>query len=224
LLDTQVNTNHNPDPKKGLLIYYYLSEREKENSMKSRQIAVSVLCVAMAFGASSTAWAQEWLKSFDVASLHARNGAVYETGFGANAGLHMGATGSPAFEAAFLVPPEYTPGRPLYLGVFWHTDSATPCGIELRPNFTSIARIGRTHIQGPGAADGLGPLDGSTVLIATATNTTNLKIYTITSPDVQTNLQPFDSINFGLYRPADAPADTCEGNLIVSGIAVAILD
>jgi len=194
--------------------------------MKIRNLAGGVSCVAIAVCFSSAASAQKWLKSFDVGSLHARGGAIYETGFGANAGLQLPGTGSPAFEATFVVPPEYTPGKPLYLGVFWHTNavSATPCGLELRPNFTSVARIGSPVISGPSASSGLDPLDGSTVLIASAANTTSLKIYTITSPVAGTNLQPFDSINFGLFRPSVAPADTCEGGLIVHGVAVAILD
>ena len=83
--------------------------------------------------------------------------------------------------------------------------------------------MGSPHLVGPSTSSGLAPLDGSTVLVATATNTTSLKVYTITSPVAGTNLQPFDAIQFGLFRAATAPADTCQGALSVSGVAVAIL-
>jgi hypothetical protein len=193
--------------------------------MGTNRLAIGVLCVSMMLGVSSAASAQKWLKSFDVGSVHTAGDVTFGGGFGPNAGIRMGASGDSSFAASFIVPPEHTPGTPLYVGVFWHTSSATPCGIRLAPNFLSVARLGSGHIMSGGSVStGLTPLDGSIILNATATNTPALTIYTITSPDPTRPLQAFDTINFGLFRRPTDSDDTCAAALVIQGLAVAVLN
>jgi hypothetical protein len=148
--------------------------------------------------------------------------ATFQTGFGANAGIRLPDGSVASFALGFVLPQSYITGSPIRVAIAWHTNAATSCAVELRPNFISVARVGRTHIVGPGASTGLSPATGSTILAASATNVTNAVLYNITSPDGVTPLQAFDVINFGLFRPADVPGDTCAGNLVIQGIVLAI--
>lgn len=145
--------------------------------------------------------------------------ATFSDGYGPHAGIDMpdGSTSSLAF--GFTIPPDYMPGVALTVRLVWHTAS-TNCGIELRPNFISVARVGRTHLTGSGASTGLDAVGGT---VLNAPNTANLsgeKIYTITSPVTRETLQPGDSVIFGLYRCHGCTADTCTGTLKVQGIQV----
>lgn len=149
-------------------------------------------------------------------------GATFQTGFGANAGIRLPDAGTPSFALGFALPQSYVTGRPITVAIAWHTNAATPCAVDLRPNFISVARVGRTHIVGVGASTGLSPTTGSTVLLAIATSVTNAALYSVTSPDGATPLQAFDVINIGLFRSTTAASDTCAGNLVVQGILIAI--
>jgi hypothetical protein len=149
-------------------------------------------------------------------------GASFQTGFGANAGIRLPDASVPSFALGFVLPQSYTTGSPISVGIAWHTGAATPCAFDFRPNFISVARVGRTHIVGPGASTGLSPATGSTILAASATNVTNAVIYTITSPVAGTPLQAFDVINFGLFRASGAAGDNCAGDLVIQGIVIAI--
>lgn len=148
--------------------------------------------------------------------------ASFQTGFGANAGIRLPDGSLSSFALGIVLPQSYTPGSPIRIGIAWHTNAVTPCTVDLRPNFISVARVGRAHIVGGGASTGLSPATGSTILTASAMNVTNAVIYNITSPDGVTPLQAFDVINFGLFRPADAVGDTCAGNLVIQGIVIVV--
>jgi len=124
-------------------------------------------------------------------------GAAYSEGFGANAGIDLPDSGVPNFAFGFTLPFTYTPGNTVYVGVFWHTDAATPCTAMLRPNFLSVARYGDSYIQGGNASSGLVSSDGST------------------------DLQPLDVINLGFFRPAESADDTCTGDVTIQGLAIA---
>jgi len=170
--------------------------------------------------------APQSLLAFEFASMNPAGAflggaAVYNGGFGQHAGIELpNGSSTSSFALGFVVPDSYVPGQKLRVGVAWHTDAATPCDVTLRPNFLSVARFGQSHILGPSATSGLAPADGDSTLAATASNVTALKVYTITSPDGTTSLQPFDVINFGLYRSPTAADDDCDGDLTIQGIGV----
>lgn len=148
-------------------------------------------------------------------------GATFETGFGANAGIRMPRTGGPSIAHGFVLPQSYVTGSAITIAIAWHTNSTTPCAINLSPNFISVARVGRSQIVGPGASTGLSPTSGSPLLTASATNVTNVALYSVTSPDGVTPLQAFDIINIGLFRSSTV-TDTCSGNLVIQGIVIVI--
>ncbi len=146
-------------------------------------------------------------------------GTFFNAGFGANAGMRLPDSSAPQFSLGFTIPPDYTPGTDMTVRFLWHTP-ATGCGIELDPNYISVARAGRTHILGASATDGL-TMVGGTVLNAPATaNQTSAKDMTINSPSAATNLQPGDSVIFGLFRPSGAGTDTCANYLAIHGVSV----
>lgn len=163
-------------------------------------------------------------------SAHIDGAASLSAGFGPNAGLSLpdGLTSSFAMGFVLPLPPEYTTGQRIRLGLAWHTDATTPCDASLRPNFLSVARFGQSHIVDGGIvsdpASGLSPEDGTTTLTAGAKNVTYLEVYEITPPDGTTALAPADVINFGLYRPADVLEDTCAGHLVIQGAAILLGD
>lgn len=148
-----------------------------------------------------------------------RNGAAFSTGFGAFAGIRLPASGTPDFSFGFTVPPDYVPGTSLIVRLVWHSPS-TSCGISLQPNFISVARLGRTHIIGPGASSGLDPVGGSTLAAPATANQSGAKDFLITRPDGVTDLRPGDSVIFGLFRSASAGADTCGGDLVIQGVSI----
>jgi len=145
--------------------------------------------------------------------------ATFTGGYGPHAGINLPDGSSSSLAFGFTIPPDYTPGVALTVRLVWHTAS-TNCGIELRPNFISVARAGRTHLTGSSVSTGLDAVGGT---VLSAPNTANLsgeKIYTITSPVTRETLQPGDSVIFGLYRCHGCTADTCTGTLKVQGIQV----
>lgn len=146
-------------------------------------------------------------------------GATFNIGYGPNAGIRLPDSGVPDFSYSFTIPPDYTPGTNLTVRFIWHTP-ATSCGIELAPNYMSVARAGRTHIIGPYTSSGMTML-GGTLLSAPATaNQSGAKDMTINTPSAGTNLLPGDSIIFGLYRPSSNPTDTCANYLAIQGVSV----
>ena len=147
------------------------------------------------------------------------DGATISTGYGPFAGIHVPDSGSPDFAFGFTIPPDYTPGTPLTVRLTWHT-SSTSCGIRLRPNFISVARAGRTHIVGASVSTGLDPVGGETLDAPARSNQSSAKEYTITSPDADTDLEPGDSIIFGLYRWTSSSDDTCTSDLVIQGVQV----
>jgi len=149
------------------------------------------------------------------------NSAVYNGGASYWAGLRLPAAGPsvPGLTLGFTIPPDYTPGTPLSLRLIWHT-SSTSCGLELDSNAVSIARAGRTHLQGAGPSDGIEAV-GGTVLTAPATaNQSSAKDFTMTSPVGGVDLEPGDSFILGLYRCFDCAADTCTEDLVIQSISV----
>lgn len=146
-------------------------------------------------------------------------GGTFNTGFGAFAGIALPNEGTPNISFGFTVPPDYTPGTAIIIRVIWHSPS-TNCGIELRPNYISVARAGRTHIQGAGASSGLSAVGGTVLNTSAVANRSEAKDYLITSPDGATELRPGDSVIVGLFRSAAASTDTCPGSLVIQGISV----
>lgn len=146
-------------------------------------------------------------------------GARLETGFGAFAGIRFPSSGVPSVAFGFTVPPDYVPGTSLIVRLVWHSPS-TGCSISLRPNFISVARPGRTHIVGPGASSGLDPVGGNTLVAPATANQSGAKDFLIRRPDGVTDLQPGDSVIFGLFRAAGASDDTCTGELVIQGVSI----
>lgn len=144
---------------------------------------------------------------------------TFATGFGANAGILLPNAATPSISFGFTIPPDYTPGTAIIVRVVWHSPS-TNCGIELRPNFISVARAGRTHILGPGASTGLSAVGGTVLNTSAVANRSEAKDYLITSPDGVTDLRPGDSVIVGLFRSAAASTYTCPGNLVIQAISV----
>jgi hypothetical protein len=144
---------------------------------------------------------------------------TFAKGFGPNAGIRLPNSQTPDISFGFTVPPDYVPGTSIIVRIVWHSPS-TSCGIELRPNYISVARAGRTHIIGSGVTSGLAAI-GGTVLNASGTaNRSDAKDYLITSPDGATDIRPGDSVIVGLFRSADASTDTCGGDLVIQAISV----
>lgn len=148
-----------------------------------------------------------------------QEGASFATGFGASAGITLPNAGTPHISFGFTIPPDYTPGTAIIVRVIWHSPS-TNCGIELRPNYISVARAGRTHILGGGASTGLSAVGGTVLNTSAVANRSEAKDYLITSPDGVTDLRPGDSVIVGLFRSAAASTDTCSGGLVIQAISV----
>ena len=145
-------------------------------------------------------------------------GAVRDTGFGANAGLSLPDSGTPAFAQGFTLPQDYISGTTIKVDLLWHT-SATGCTIEFVPDFISVARAGRAHLVGPGATTGLS-VDGGNVLTAASTSNNSVKtMLSITSP-TSAALEPGDAIIFGVFRRSTSGADTCAADMRVQGMLV----
>ncbi|OIO91467.1 MAG: hypothetical protein AUK03_10990 [Anaerolineae bacterium CG2_30_64_16] len=145
--------------------------------------------------------------------------ATFTGGYGPHAGINMPDGSSSSFAFGFTIPPDYAPGVPLNVRLVWHTAS-TRCGIELRPNFISVARPGRTHLVGESVSTGLDAVGGTVLDVPATANLSGEKSYTITSPVRGEKLLPGDSVIFGLYRCYGCTADTCTGTLKVQGIQV----
>jgi hypothetical protein len=128
-------------------------------------------------------------------------------------------SGVPQFSFGFTIPPDYTPGTAMTARFVWHT-SAISCGIELQANYISVARAGRTHVLGTSATSGLTMVGGSLLSAPATANQTSAKDMTINSPTGATNLQPGDSVIFGLFRSAGAGTDTCASDLMIQGVSV----
>ncbi|MDQ3972892.1 MAG: cell wall-binding repeat-containing protein [Actinomycetota bacterium] len=105
-------------------------------------------------------------------------------------------------------PPDYTPGDPFTINVTWYAGE-TRCDFDLRPNFTSFGRVGN-DFPGGSASAGLTAVGGN--ITAPATSEVGLKEFALVSPDA-TDIQPLDSISFGLFRSSAAAGDTCSGPL-----------
>jgi hypothetical protein len=148
-----------------------------------------------------------------------RNGATFASGFGPNAGIILPDASTPAFEFGITLPPTYRTGTPLTLRVVWHT-SDTSCGIELAPNFTAVARPGRTHIIGPTASTGLTAVGGNTLNAPATTNQSSAKSYTLNTPVAGTPLRAGDTYIFGVFRSSAAGSDTCTSSLVVQGASI----
>ena len=157
--------------------------------------------------------------SLNIFAAYLTTGAIFETGWGPYAGLSLPDNISPAFSHSFTIPPNYTPGTDMMVQIIWNTPS-TSCGIELRPNYISVARAGRTHISGPSVTDGLTMIGGTTLSAPPTANQSSAKTMRISTPSPGTNLLAGDSVIFGLYRPAAAATDTCTGDLMIQGISV----
>jgi hypothetical protein len=182
-----------------------------------RLMVLSVL----SFGLAQFACAAEFIQ-LNLYGAYTEGAAVTKDGFGKYAGLHLPDGASSEFELGFVLPlpPDYNAGERIRIGLAWHTDAATPCDAELRPNSISVARFGQPHIQGGSAADGLAPEDGTSILAASLSDVTYLKIYEISPPDGTSTLGPGDVINFGLYRPNNGSQDDCAGDVVIQGAAV----
>jgi hypothetical protein len=159
--------------------------------------------------------------SINPAGAFLEGAANFSGGFGQHAGIKLpDGSSTSSFALGFVVPEDYVPGQQIRVGLAWHTDAITPCTLTLKPNFLSVARFGQPHILGTSVTSGLVAADGDLTLSAAASNVTALKVYKITSPDGATSLQPFDVINFGLYRSPTDPYDNCAGNLTIQGIGL----
>lgn len=148
-----------------------------------------------------------------------RDGVTFSTGWGPNAGMWLPDSSTPDFTYSFVIPPDYTSGTDMTVRFIWHTP-ATSCGIELRPNFISVARAGSTHIAGHSVSDGLTLVGGSTLSAPSTANRSSAKEMTINTPVPGTPLMGGDSIIFGLFRSSTAPTDTCANSLVIQGVSV----
>jgi len=148
-----------------------------------------------------------------------RNSAFYTVGFGPNAGMQLPNTGTPDFSYGFTIPQDFTAGTTLNVRLVLHTPSVA-CGIVLPPNYISVARVGQTHIIGPGASSGLTAVGGDTVLFGTTPNQSLQKNYTISSPNGVTPLLAGDTVIFGIFRATGSANDTCLGNAVVQGVSI----
>jgi hypothetical protein len=145
--------------------------------------------------------------------------AVFSSGYGPFAGIHLpdGANGS--FGLGFTIPPNYTTGTPLAVRVLWHTN-ATGCDVLFRANSISVARPGRTHIVGVSTTDGLEVVGGETIGAPATAEETAATMVEITSPVAGIDLEPGDSVIFNLFRSGGAGSDTCAADVVVQSVRV----
>lgn len=180
-------------------------------------------------GATDKAADSELLDGFDSSQLrfvnlqlyglHVSGGATHEVGSFGDAGIALPDSGTPAFAAGFTVPPDYTPGDTFTIHLTWYT-SDTSCGFDLRPNFTSFARVGQTF-PGGSASAGLSAVGffGTALSAPGTAKQVSTKQYRLESPDAD-DLEPNDSVAFGLFRSSTSGADTCTGDLMVHSVAL----
>ena len=152
-------------------------------------------------------------------SAYLEGSAGFADGFGPNAGLYLPKANSSLFSMGFVLPPNYTTGGQIALGIMWHTRSVK-CDIMLSPNSISVARPGSTHLIGDTATSGIEAASGSNTATATSEPFwTQEKFYRITDP-TGGRLQAGDNIIFSLYRPDSSSLDTCDEAMIIQGVYV----
>jgi hypothetical protein len=149
--------------------------------------------------------------SLNALGFHVRSGATIETGFGPNSGVALPDALSPAFETAFVIPPDYTPGTPLVIHMLWHTAS-TGCTVAFQENFISVGRAGTNHLLGPNVTTGLTIVGGTVLSAAPTPNQSKETLIEVTSPG--------DSIHFGFFRPSSSGNDTCTQDMKVQALWV----
>ncbi len=182
-----------------------------------------LIAVSLIFGYTHTVTATSLHSLNTYGAFLNGSAAVFNDGFGPNSGIDLPDGQSGQFSWSFTVPLDHIPGNPIVIGLTWHTAAPTPCRASLRSNFISVARLGSTHIQGPTASSGLTPLDGQETLVAGATNTSEIKLFAVQSPNGVTRLQPLDVVTFGMFRAGASAVDTCRGDVTIQGAWIYIL-
>jgi hypothetical protein len=157
--------------------------------------------------------------TLDPYAAHVAGSATLDYGYGPYAGIDLPDSGTGSFALGFTIPPDHVSGTALTVRLVWHT-SSTSCGIELQPNFLSVARAGRTHLIGGSATSGLEAVGGTILSAPSTANLSGAQEYTITSPDAGTDLKSGDSVIFGLFRCGTCLYDTCTGDLVIQGVGV----
>jgi hypothetical protein len=137
---------------------------------------------------------------------HVGDSAVFNPGFGANAGLSFADAASPQAAFHIVLPPDYTPGGAIVGTFTWHT-AAVSCNVSWQANYVSVSRTGQIHVVGPGATTGLS--DPTPTTAGVTPNGVQTATFTLTSPLASFTLRPGDSYTFGLFRNAGAVGDNC---------------
>jgi hypothetical protein len=156
-----------------------------------------------------------WI-NLGIFSAQVDDGAYFNAGTGSFSGIFLPNSGVPSFALGFVIPPDYVSGTLLTLHLLWTTQSKD-CSFRVRGNFTSVNRAGRLYISGPSATSGLEIVGGETVYAHQSILYYTQEIQaTLSSPDPDVDLEPFDSYNFGFFRSAASFDDTCAGIMMIN--------
>lgn len=164
------------------------------------------------------------VRSFSVNPYSALLGeaAAFATGSFGNSGIILPGTDQSTFAVGLVLPSDYKGNSAVRINLIWRT-SGTNCEISLLPDFVDRVRAEYPAVSGGSASGGLNAADGSDVLVAAGlAGEGHAKTYLLTGdPDQGFGKQlPGDAIAFGFFRRPTLPEDTCDADLIVSGINV----
>jgi hypothetical protein len=107
----------------------------------------------------------------------------------------------------------------LSLSVFGaNLGSGASCTISLRPNYLSVAQVGKAHPTGLSVATGFTVVGGEVLTAPSIANHSTETLVTIESPDPAAPLQPGDAVNFGFFRSGSVPSDTCAQDTVIQGL------
>ena len=157
----------------------------------------------------------------DPYGVRATNGTARDLGtFGAG-GIVLPDAGGPDFGFGFLIPKPYKVDSPIRIIFTWSTPD-TNCGIVLEPEFVERSRPAHAVTTGV-PSGGLTPENGATVLTAPAVASEGgTKVYLL-SPSQGFTQQSDDAILVAFLRNDSSVNDTCNDDLVITGIKIEYL-
>jgi hypothetical protein len=145
--------------------------------------------------------------------------AAFADGSFGNSGIILPGTDQSSFAVGFVLPRDYRQNTPVRIRLSWRTPD-TNCSIILRPNFVDRTRANHPASTG-NASGGLNPADGNNALVASnVANQGQAKTYVLTADQGFARQLRGDAVVVGFFRRPTEPDDTCDDDLIVSGIQV----
>lgn len=145
--------------------------------------------------------------------------AVFAVGSFGNSGIILPGTGQSSFALGFVLPRDYRQDTPVRIRLSWRTPDID-CTIVLLPNFVDRTRTNHPPSSGS-ASGGLEPGNGSNALVTSSlANEGHAKRYVLTANQGFAQQLRGDAVVVGFFRRPTEPDDTCDDDLIISGIDV----